>query len=177
MVGKLRRSVERQIRSSYGFLPTLAQEIATSQPLAQIYAAALGALREGSLTRSEQEAVLLTVAAWYRTTYCAALHRTLAQRTRLTQQDIDHMTGPLTPSSHRLGVLVRVTRTFLETDCEIAQAVLEEFKAEGVEIRQVLEIIALVGVATMEVLIEWACHLIPDAQLQPQVVAFERSQH
>lgn len=166
-----RALAQRQAVDIYSFLPNLIRIILRSPALARAHNGALAALRHGSLTIAEQEAVMLSVAAYHDAPYCAALHRTLAAAAGVAQDEIDRLTYLEPPRMPRLRALAGCARMLLETDGLINRQQLASFHRQGVESSQILEIVGLISVTLTEVFIDRTRSPELDEQIVSQAVA------
>lgn len=144
---QLRQTVLERARRFFGYPPNLIVEMSHNVATAAVYLESLSSLRQnGTLTRTEQEIVMLATSAWNACEYCMAAHRTAAKRLGVAQSELDRLSRIELPVDNRLQALATATWALMDSDHMLVRDDLLPFEEFGIEKAQFYEIIALIAV-------------------------------
>ena len=142
-----RQTVLEKARRFFGYPPNLVLEMSHNVATADGYLELLSVLkRNGTLTNTEQQVVMLAIAAWNGCEYCMAAHRTAAKRAGIEQSELDRLSRIEIPANRRMQALATATWAIMDKNGRLAPADLEAFEEYGIEKAQLYEMIALIAV-------------------------------
>ncbi len=153
-----REQIIEAARREFGFLPNLVRELLVSPAVARAYLCGQAAMAGAALTAPEQQAVQLAVATYNDCGYCRAAHRRGAERAGIAAADIQAIAQGSPPDDMRLRTLTVATWQVLDAKGWLGSADLQALEQQGVDRRQLYEIIALVGLKTITNYINHVAH-------------------
>lgn len=133
----------------FGFIPTYFDELKNSPAVANAYLSALEALKDGVLTKSERNIIMLAVSAANDATYCMEVHRAMAQEGDAEAQDLNLIAMQQQPIDMRLQALTQTTWRLIDKDGRLDVNDLKYLGNFGIEHKQIYEVIATIGVKTI----------------------------
>ena len=136
---------------SLGFVPNMYKRMALSPALFGAYSGAYESFRKhATLTPAEQEVVLLAISRYHGCEYCVSAHSWIAANVSKTPADSVRALrdGEPLPDA-KLEALSRFARVMAESRGRPGIDELERLRAAGYSDRQVLDIIAAIGVKVM----------------------------
>ena len=142
-------ALHRRADILFGFVPALFHELLDSPSVANAYLSALEALSAGVLTDGERNVLMLAVSSANDSTYCMEIHRALARDEDVQAKDLDLITMQRLPSDLRLRSLVQTAWKLLDKHGQLSDSDIEELRRNGIERRQIYEVIAIIGIKTI----------------------------
>lgn len=131
-----------------GFVPTMYGVMANAPTLLEGYQTLSDIFGRSSLSRQEQQVVLLAVSVANQCEFCVAAHTTLAQGAGVDKQIILALRDGGSIADPRMAALARVTQAIVSKQGWAGQEV-DEFLAAGFEQQQVMEVILAAGLKTL----------------------------
>ncbi len=142
----------------FGFVPGLLAGLAESPAALEGYLRLAAALEHSSLSRIEQQVVLLAVSVENGCEFCVGAHSYIARHmAKMGAQDIEALRTGSALSDSRLDALARLARTIVQQRGWVDPGELDEFLAAGFSRAQVLDVV--LGVA-MKTLSNYANHIL-----------------
>ena len=139
-----------KLGKSLGFVPNLFATIAESPAALEGTLALDASLEKGSLTKIERQLVKIAVSTENGCTYCVAAHSTIAGMLRARPELVTAVRTSAPLPDQKLDALVRFTRAVAARKGFVGDNGLAEFLGAGYTKAQVLEVVGLVGVKTLE---------------------------
>jgi AhpD family alkylhydroperoxidase len=155
-----------RVKAKLGFVPNLIREMARSPAVAQAYLRGQDAMAQASLSGPEQQIVQLAVAVYNECPYCRAAHRAGCRHAGVAHDEIELVEKGALPDDRRLRSLVSATWQVLDTRGWLRAADLANLEAEGVDRRQLYEVVAFVGLKTISNYINHIAHTVVDAEFR-----------
>jgi uncharacterized peroxidase-related enzyme len=147
------------IRRSFGFVPNLFGVFAESPAALGGGLAIYEAFSTSSLSRAEQQIVMLAASEANDCEYCVAAHSTLAKRmAKVDPALVDAVRDRAPLSDARLDALTRFTRRIVEQRGRLADAEVDAFLDAGYTRAQVLEVLLGVGMKTFNNYVDHLAH-------------------
>ncbi|MCH8081696.1 MAG: carboxymuconolactone decarboxylase family protein [Proteobacteria bacterium] len=143
------------VQKNWGFLPNLIRLLADAPAAVEAYTSLNAIFEKTSFSDTEKQAVLLAVSQVNGCDYCLAAHSTIAGMKKVPADVIKAASTGGTFDDPRLEILVKLTRSIVETRGWPEAALLEAFYAGGYTTANYLEL--LVGV-TMKTLSNYVNH-------------------
>lgn len=141
-----RQTVLEKAREFFGYPPNLVVEMSHNVATADGYIGLLSVLqRSGTLTRTEQQIVMLAIAAWNGCEYCMAAHRMSAKRAGVEQSELNRLSRVEIPANRRLQALATATWALMDKEGRLTAEDLSAFEEHGIEKAQLYEMIALIA--------------------------------
>jgi AhpD family alkylhydroperoxidase len=137
------------LKQTMGTIPNVAGVMAGSPVLINAFADLLKDLRGSSLSQPQIRAMQLTIAVTNACTWAVAFHTFLALKAGLEQSDVEAIRKGALPREQKLAALSRLAHGLVATRGHAADADVEAFLATGFGQEQVLEVIAVVALATI----------------------------
>jgi AhpD family alkylhydroperoxidase len=163
--------VLKQVNAAFGFVPNLFKGMAEHNPsVAAAFLNANAALDGGVLTGAERQAVMLAVSAYNQCHYCTAVHRTMGKGAGVSQADLDAIDGLKVPSNARLATVVEAAWTVLRERGRVGEATRARL---GIDMAELFEIIAIVGLKTISNYINHAQRTEVDEPLRGQATRLQ----
>ena len=157
------------VEKKFGFVPNLIREMSLSPAVARVYLGGQEAMAAATLSASDQQVVQLAVAVHNECSYCRAAHRLGGKMAGLTPSDIEAIDKGEPVEDLRVRSLAAATRQILEARGWLDADSLAGLEADGIDRRQVYEIVALIGLKTISNFVNHIAHTKIDE-------AFSRSQ-
>ena len=153
------RSLLEGIRRSFGFVPNLFGVFAESPAALRGALAIYEAFSMSSLSRGEQELVMLTVSEANDCEYCVAAHSFVAKRTaKVDPAVVDAVRRRAPLADRRLDALVNFTREVVERRGMMPDAEVAAFLDAGYTQAQVIEVLLGVGMKTFNNYVDHIAH-------------------
>ncbi len=133
----------------FGSVPPVIDDMTRNLAVANAYLSALDALEHGVLTASERYGIMLAVSAANNAADCVDVQRIMALQANVHPADVDLMTVRQPPRDARLQTLTQVTRLLREKHGRLDLADIQVLHQNGVERRQIYEVIAIIGINTI----------------------------
>ncbi len=155
------------IAEKYGFTPSLYRIFAGAPAALKTYLQVAEQFASTSLSKPEQQVVLLSAAIENGCHFCKAAHTWTATAAGVSEADIQAVRDSKEPADARLAAVSRFTRHLVRERGHGDKAEIARFIDAGFERHQILEV--LVGV-TLKTLSNYTNHLADtpiDEQLQP----------
>ena len=142
-----RQTVLEKARKFFGYPSNLIMEMSHNVATAEAYLEVLSLLQKnGTLTQTEQQIVMLSISAWNRCEHCMAVHRMAAKRAGVAQSELDRVSRVELPADRRLQALATATWALMDKNGWLVRDDLVAFEELGIEKAQLYEIIALIAV-------------------------------
>ncbi len=154
-------SVEKalgQVERALGFVPNLFKEMSASPATLKVYLGGQEALRGGTLSASEQQAVQLAVSSANDCHYCQAAHGWLGRKVGLSPEEVTAIRKGGLPAAVELAPVVRATRLLLEKKGWLTAGDLVALEQEGITKAKVYEIVAFIGLKSISNYINHIAH-------------------
>jgi uncharacterized peroxidase-related enzyme len=145
----------RDVEKAFGFIPNLLGVLAEAPAAARAYLDVSAAFERSSLSRTEQQVVLLTTSFENECAYCMAAHSTIADLQKLDPELVEALRSGTRLADPKLQALREFTRRAVSQRGHVAHDV-QGFLDAGFTKAQVLEV--LVGV-TQKTLSNYTNHL------------------
>ncbi len=158
--------VRARVQKMWGFVPNLIEEMVTAPAVAKVYLDGQETMAGASLDNRDEQAVQLAVAVFNDCHYCQAAHSAIAKGAGISVEDIEAITSGKLPSAQRLANVVKATRLVLAKKGWLSAEDLEALEADGIDRRQLYEIIALIGLKTISNYINHIAHTEIDPQFR-----------
>jgi len=141
-----------------GMVPNMYAMMANSPGLFSTYLDGYQRFRSGSgFSPAEQEAVFLTISRFNECHYCMAVHSFVADNVSKTPTEVtDAIRDDRPIDDARIGAIVAMTRSMLETHGHPAESDVAAFREAGFTDEQVLELLLAIAVKTIS---NWSNHL------------------
>ena len=157
------RPILEGVKATFGFLPNLQANMATSPELLAGYSALWAEFAKSTLTPQEQQVVFLTANFENECHYCMAGHTQLAKMVKLDPAAIEAIRdGSVIPDA-RLEALHVFTGLVVRERGFAGDAAVDAFLAAGFTQRNVLEVVLGVGAKTLS---NYTNHIV-HTQLDP----------
>lgn len=150
------RSALEAARKKFGFVPNLLGVLAEAPSALEAYLSVSGAFEKSSLTRAEQQVVLLATSVENRCRYCVAAHTMVARMVGASEEVIRSLREGQEIADPKLRALRRFTRRVVATNGWVTDEDLKQFVEAGYTKAQLLEV--LVGV-TQKTLSNYTNHI------------------
>ncbi|MEM9195896.1 MAG: carboxymuconolactone decarboxylase family protein [Myxococcota bacterium] len=148
-MSKTKEEVLEQAKQTYGFVPNLMAEMAENPAVTAGFLAGTGALKDGVLTPTEQQVVMLAVSSHNECHYCSAAHRTAAKGMGVDREELVRIDDRELPKDTRLRALTDATWRVIDRRGWLEASDREAIEAAGIDRAQLYEIIAIVGFKTI----------------------------
>ena len=146
------------IGRSFGFVPNLFGVFAESPAALRGGRAIYEAFSASSLSRAEQQIVMLAASEANDCEYCVAAHTSLARRLRVDSAMLDAVRGRAPLANPKLDALATFTRRVVEQRGRLADAEVAAFLDAGYTRAQVLEVLLGVGMKTFNNYVDHIAH-------------------
>jgi uncharacterized peroxidase-related enzyme len=143
-----REAIEKA-NKGFGFVPNLIKVLANAPAAANAYLDLGARLESTSLTRQEQQVVLLATSFENQCDYCMGAHSTVAGMVGIEDADLEALRDGTEVPTDRLNVLRDFTRAVVEKRGNVTKDDLARFREAGFEQAQVLEVILGVAMKTL----------------------------
>ncbi|MEO5767089.1 MAG: carboxymuconolactone decarboxylase family protein [Polyangia bacterium] len=130
----------------FGFIPAPVGRMVAQPAVAAAFVQMNGIWEHTSLTASEREVVVMTVAVENQCSYCVAMHTAMLAREGADAALVDSLRAGATLPDARLNVLATFARAIMRGRGEVSQDVWSAFHAAGYSHATALEVV--LGVAT-----------------------------
>jgi len=150
------RSALEAVRKKFGFVPNLLGVLAEAPSALEAYLAVSSAFEKSSLTRAEQQVVLLATSVENRCRYCVAAHTMVAKMVGASEDLIRSVREGDEIQDVKLRALRRFTRRVVATSGWVSDEEVKLFIDAGYTKAQLLEV--LVGV-TQKTLSNYTNHI------------------
>lgn len=148
------------IGRTFGFVPNLFSVFAESPAALNGALAIFEAFSKSSLSRTEQQLVMLAVSEANDCGYCVAAHSTIAKRmVKVDPALVDAVRGREALADPKLDVLVSFTRRIVEQRGMVTEAELAAFLEAGYTRAQVVEVLLGVGMKTFNNYVDHVAHV------------------
>lgn len=162
-----------EIKKAFGFIPNFyrAQTLRTDLVEAEAQLVYTALVKDGTLARKEKEYVFLVCAAAGLNTYCVTLHSEIIRMLKIDGPEpeaiaLDHNATNL---PMRTKALLNVALRLNNAPHEVRQADIDALRTYGYSDQEILETIAIVGVARLATAIAFGVGAVPDFE-NPRVV-------
>lgn len=162
------RLLLKQIEDGFGFVPNLFGALAESRATLEGYLKLDATFRDSSLSRVEQQVVILTASFENGCEYCMSAHTATAKEAKVTGDVLAALRGGGELPNERLNALRTFTRTVVRERGWASEQDLQSFLDAGFTRGQVLEVILGVALKTLS---NYANHVVHP----PLDAAFEES--
>jgi AhpD family alkylhydroperoxidase len=142
-------AIRDSVRSAWGFVPNLIEEMLASPETARLYLEGSEILAEGALDEEQQNAVKLAVSAVNGCDYCLAAHTTVGGQLGTSSDDVAAIREGRLPSSPRLAPVVGATRLVMEQRGWLDADDQARLEADGIDRRRLFEIVSIVALKTI----------------------------
>jgi uncharacterized peroxidase-related enzyme len=156
-------------KAKIGFVPNLLGVLAEAPAALEAYLSMNDVFARTSLSREEQQVVLLTVAVVNECEYCVAAHSTIAAAQGVADADIHSIREDTVLADTRFEALRRFTTLAVENRGWVAEADVQAFIDAGFTRQNVLEVIT--GIS-LKILSNYVNHLVDtpvDDAFAPQI--------
>ncbi|TWT42622.1 Carboxymuconolactone decarboxylase family protein [Thalassoglobus neptunius] len=137
-----------QVHQKLGRVPNLMQTLGHSAAALSGYLSLNDALSQGSLSAKDRERIALAVAEYNGCGYCLAAHSAIGKMVGLNpNQIIESRNGHASDS--KADALLRFAHRVLESNGQINDSDLEQFRAEGYSDGEVAEVIAHISLSVL----------------------------
>ncbi|MBV9766757.1 MAG: peroxidase-related enzyme [Acidobacteriaceae bacterium] len=167
-----------EIKKAFGFIPNFyrAQTLRTDLVEAEAHLVYTALFKDGALAREEREYVFLVCAAASLNTYCVTLHCEIVRMLKIEGPEpetiaLDHNATDL---PMRTKALLNFALGLTHAPHEVRQTDIEALRTYGYSDLEILETIAIIGVARMTAAIAFGVGAVPDFD-NPRV-AFAKAQ-
>lgn len=157
------------VRQKLGFVPNLLGLMANAPPLLKAYLGLSSIFEESTLSRVEQQLVLLSASVENGCSYCVAAHTVMAGMSHAPEDAVEAVRSGTPISDPRLEALRRFTQEVVASRGYPSQEALDRFLQAGYSQQQALEVLVGVGLKTLS---NYANHLMGT----PLDGAFQRAQ-
>jgi len=138
-----------KVNKKYGFVPNLIGVMAHAPALAEAYTTLNEIFAKTSLSREEQQVVLLAASWENNCTYCMAAHSIIAKQAGLSDESIEAIRKGTTLPDPKLNALSIFTRAMVVSRGHPEEEQLGALKQAGFTDQQVLEVVLGVGLKTL----------------------------
>lgn len=138
-----------QAQATTGYVPALVGQMAESPQLLEGYFALSAIFAKSSLTRTEQQLVLLAVSVEHDSHYCTPAHAMRARAAALPEADIRTIRDRRPLPDPRLEALRAFTVRMVRERGFLSDAEIAAFIAAGFTRAQALDVVLAVGLKTM----------------------------
>ncbi|MCI0435017.1 MAG: carboxymuconolactone decarboxylase family protein [Gemmatimonadetes bacterium] len=161
------RSLLQQVDKTLGFIPALFATIAESPAALEGSLVLDASLAKGGLSAVERQLVEIAVSTENRCAYCVAAHSTIAAMLKAQPEIIAAVRAGDTVADPKIDALVTFTRAVMRSKGFIDEAEIAVFFAAGYDRAQLIEVVAHIGLKTMQNYV----HALTGAPLDPEFVA------
>jgi len=161
------REILGAIEGKFGFVPNVLRQIAEAPAALAGVAQLLGILETSSLTRTEQQIVLIEVARQNTSEYCVAANSTVAQMQTVPAEVVEGVRkgGPL--ADPKQEALRRFVEEMVRRRGNASEETLRAFLAAGYGKAQILDVILGIATETMASYTDRVSGVPLDDQFQP----------
>jgi uncharacterized peroxidase-related enzyme len=151
------RAILEGLQAQLGFLPNLAATMAESPTLLEAFTTLRSIVQRGGFRGPERETIALVTSFENSCSYCMAAHSAFAHAEGAPVATVEVLrAGELPAGDPRGRALAAFTRNLLRNRGFVPQEDLQALLAAGFERRQILEVIAVVGMVSLA---NWAHNL------------------
>ena len=143
------RAPLERLQRAFGMFPNVAEIIANSPVLANVFVPLFERVHAGTFTETEIQTMLLTNAVTNSCAWAVAFHSYLALKAGLDPADVEAIRGRDAPREPRCAALSAYTRSLIEKRGHLGDAAVEAFLAAGFKPEQALEVLAVSAASTI----------------------------
>jgi alkylhydroperoxidase family enzyme len=137
------------LQQKLGFVPNVAATMADSPVLLNAFVGNFVTFQGSGFNECEKQILLLTNAVTIKSPWTVAFHSMVALKVGVDDVDVQAVRNGQLPRDARFAALSRLTRALVEQRGNLGGDDLERFVSAGYSQRQVLEVIAGIGLSTM----------------------------
>lgn len=138
-----------QVKKKFGFVPNVLKELAASPEVLDLYVRGMDILNDTVLNEREKQLVILAVSNYNGCEYCQAAHGMVAKKAGASTADIEAIKTHQPLEKARDNLLVNAANRILEKKGWLTAEDQKEFEEQGIDRRQILEIIGLIALKTI----------------------------
>jgi alkylhydroperoxidase family enzyme len=157
------------LQQKLGFVPNVAATMADSPVLLNAFVGNFVGFQGSGFNECEKQVLLLTNAVTIKSPWTVAFHSTMALGVGVSEVAVQAIRDGRLPQDARFAALSRLTRALVEQRGDISGDDVELFISAGYDQRQVLDVIAGIGVSTMAATVGNLARTPLEAPLQDHV--------
>ncbi len=158
----------QQVERNLGFVPNLYATFAESPALLEGVVALDASLDKGSLTKIERQLVKIAVSTENGCSYCVAAHSTIAGMLKARPDVVTAVRTGASVADQKLDALIRFTRAVVQAKGFLPEDEIADLLAAGYTKAQLLEVVGLIGLKTLDNYMHALTKAPLDAAFQPQ---------
>ena len=144
-----REQILDEVKSKFGFVPNLLDNLSQSPAAARVYLGGMDALATGNLRPAEVQAVALAISGANECHYCTAAHGTVAKSLGISAEDVTALKSGGEVSDAALASVADATRLLWDKRGWLTPEDLQALEARGIDRPKLYEIVALVGLKVL----------------------------
>lgn len=161
------RSLLAGSQKLFGFVPSPLARLVTQPAVAQAFMQMNAAFERTSLTSTEREVVVMTVALWNQCHYCLAMHTASLTRDGAPAALIAGLRAGSPLPDHRLEALATFTRALLQGRGDVPAESWGRFRDAGFGHAAALEVVLGIATYTLSTFANRLTQAPPDAAFEP----------
>ena len=138
-----------KLEAKYGYVPNVTRGMAAAPEVLSGYISLSNAFEESSLSKEEQQIVLLTASRFNECGYCTSVHSVTAEKAGLDWDTIEKIRNREKISNERYEMLRRFTETVTESKGSVPRDMQTAFQDAGFTTQNALDVILGVSLKTL----------------------------